>query len=233
MKNNKSKKIVSIIVISLFIILLLAMFLLLKNHIFESFKLKSWEPITSFLRDHKYQSMVFIILTQTLITIALVIPTLPFQVIAGALLGPIYGFLYLIIGTIVGHQIAYFTIYLMGDSFLSEKQQLKLNKIEENKKIKKSNIIWITLTYLIPGMPYGLIAFLLIKEKVRYTHYTIITSLGSIIPTVVAVLIGDLIPHSDGNLLLAISILIVVVFIGYFCYKHYKSKKHISNNKSE
>ncbi|NLD25894.1 MAG: hypothetical protein GX661_00885 [Acholeplasmataceae bacterium] len=229
-KIKRLKKILSII----FIILMVASFLLLlydfRDVIIEAIKIKSWDPIKQRFADFGFWSIFFISLTQALSILLTVIPGSPIQILAGISIGPVLGFIACLIGIFLGN----LTIYLLVRKFGHNTDAFYENKdLDEMEKLaaKRGNRFFTQLLfvlYLIPVIPYGLIAFLGAKSKMKYPRFFLVTTFSAIPSVLLSIYLGRLLTDSDSVTM--IILIVIFVLLTVMVTRHHKSIiKYLTN----
>lgn len=211
--NNvkKVKKVLSIV----FIILLLIGFSLLvydfRNAISESITNKTWDPIQERFVNYGFWSIFFISLTQALSILLTVFPGSPIQILAGISIGPLFGFIACISGIFIGNLAIYVLVRKFGRNTEVFYENKELDEIENITALRGKKFFsrFIMALYLIPVIPYGLIAFTASKSKMSYLRFFILTTIGSIPSILLNLLFGKMLMNSDG----VTTIILIVVFV--------------------
>jgi len=159
----------------------------------ESIVVRNLEPVLEKFKDYGFWAPFFISLSQALLVLLTVFPGSPIQIIAGFTLGPVVGFLSVIIGVFTGNLIIYILVRKLGSHLLlNEKDIDKVGEIsagKEGKTLSKT----IMVLYFFPIIPYGLVAFTVANSKIKFLKYMLITTLGTIPSIIICIGFGSLI----------------------------------------
>lgn len=223
LKSNKIKKI-KILYSILFLVIIAAFFIFLVVDIIdplkEAIKLKDIKPLHEKFDSYGFWGPFFISLTQSLQVVIPALPSGPIQVIAGLTYGPIIGTIASITGIFLGNFIIYITFRKLGKEAIelfNPKSIEKVQSIDDSISIRKLTIILLSL-YLIPGIPYGLIALTAVNSKMKFPRYIIITTLGTIPSLLYCILFGTAI--IEGNLWFTIGLLIALIILSIIFIKN-------------
>lgn len=219
MDTNKFKKIKTIasfgfliIVIVLTIIVLIDM----KDILIQSYQEKSVDLIRLYFEDLGILGIVILIMLHAVTILFTVIPLSPLQIVTGIIYNYKISFLICFIGAVLGNFFIYLLIRKIGSAFLSFFKKKDVEQVEflSSKKMNKRFTIIILITYLIPGLPYGLIAYLTTKTSLKFWRYFIVTTLGVIPSIVIAILLSTaVVKTSLVNVLILMGLFIIIAFL--------------------
>lgn len=168
----------SIIKISIFIAIIIALFFLNKYYGWSEY-LSNTENI-HFIKNIVSENILLAFCIYIVITIIgcvlLAIPGVTFAVFAGILFGPILGILACLIATTLGASFA----FIVGRFFLKDTIKPMLEKNKTLKKLlfndnEKSDLIILMITRMVPIFPYNLQNFAYGITDIGFWRYTIYT----------------------------------------------------------
>jgi uncharacterized membrane protein YdjX (TVP38/TMEM64 family)/1-acyl-sn-glycerol-3-phosphate acyltransferase len=229
-KIKRLKKILSL----MFIILMVAGFLLLlydfKDAILDAIKIKSWDPVQQRFTEYGFWSIFFISLTQALSILLTVIPGSPIQILAGLSIGTALGFLACVIGIYLGNLTIYLLVRKFGrntEAFYENRELDEMEKIAAQRG-KRFFTQFIFALYLIPVIPYGLIAYLGAKSKMKYPRFFLVTTIASAPSVLLSIFLGKLL--ADTNITTTIILIVVFVILTAGVTRHHKAiVKYLTN----
>ncbi len=110
-----------------------------------------------------------------------ILPAEPVEIVSGITYGMLWGTLICLIGVIIANIVIYLLFKKTGDAVL----KYFPNYLGwESKLVKRNNrfgrIVNVSLLYILPFIPYGVIAVIASRSKLRFIPYLIVTSLGSL-----------------------------------------------------
>lgn len=183
--------------------------------------------ITNFVRNN-YILSIFLYLAFTIIgSSILALPGVTFAIVASGLFGPWIGSLYCLIGTTIGSVLSFLlSRYLLKDSIEElVKKNDRLYTIVFQTDSKKEMLI-LMITRLLPIFPFNLQNYAYGITNISIAKYTIGTFLF-MIPGIIIFSIGTegIINVESRNSMLIISLVIIIlmVIIGIYLYKKYKT----------
>ncbi|MGI6729067.1 MAG: TVP38/TMEM64 family protein [Bacilli bacterium] len=158
-----------------------------------------------------YRAIILVIL-QIVTVILAVLPAEPVQMVAGISYGMLYGPIICLIGVFIANTIIYLMFKKLGNGVIDCVPFYA--KWEEKVLLKKSHsnrIIDILILYFVPVFPYGLIAYIASRSKLRFIPYSLITTLGALPSIILSTsLTGSIL---SGNLILTV-VLVGVAIVG-------------------
>lgn len=164
--------------IAIFIAIII-LILILDRHFKCSTYLCNMENLR-FLTSLIHENPILAISIYTLVTVigcvVLALPGITFAILAGMMLGPVYGIFACLFATTLGASIA----FLVGRFFLKDSIQPMLEKNKTLKKLlfsdnKKSNLIILMITRMVPIFPYNIQNFAYGITDIGFWEYTIYT----------------------------------------------------------
>lgn len=183
----------------------------------------------SFLTTLIHKNPMLAISIYTIITVigcvVLALPGITFAVLAGMMLGPVYGILACLFATTLGASIA----FLVGRFFLKDSIQPMLEKNKTLKKLlfsdnKKSNLVILMITRMVPIFPYNIQNFAYGITEIGFWEYTIYTFIF-MFPGVSFFTIGAAGLTAGANkwkyFLVAAILAVIVTSLGVFIKKKY------------
>ncbi|MGD9605478.1 MAG: VTT domain-containing protein [Bacilli bacterium] len=213
----KKRNIPKLILTILFIVVFGTLITFLGFDLFEPISLaietNSLEPVFEKFSSYGYWAPIFIAIFQAMQLLIVVLPSQLTHMVAGFMLGPIWGFIACISGLVIGHILIYLLVRKLGPRFLnlfSKKQIKRIDSLTLPFASKKFMAI-IAIMYLLPGLPYGLIAFTAANSKLKFPRYVFITTLASIPSLLAGVAFGTISYKIDWLYTLLIAILLVII----------------------
>ena len=164
----------------------------------------------------------FLIILQVIIA---VIPSGPFQFIAGAVYGPFFGTIICLISFTIGSIIVFLLTKTYGfkliNIFFKKEDIYKFECLINNTKTK----FLFFIIFLIPGSPKDILSYIVGLTNINLFQFLIINILGRIPSTLLTVYSGD--KFVEKNYYLSFFFIVVLIFIsiiGYFVYNNYFTK---------
>lgn len=199
-KDGKSKLRKRIKIISAIIKLLLLLVILIAVPIYIYFyhhelidQFSSLEQVEAFFKEYKTQSIFIYVLMQAMQIIICIIPGQWLQFAAGYMYGFWLGFLFSIIGALIGTVVTYYLAKLLGHDamhliFGEEKIQKMLITLNSKKAI-----VLVFLVYLIPGVPKDLCSYVAGLSEMKLKPFIIVSLIGRSPAMMGSLLIGKLV----------------------------------------
>jgi 1-acyl-sn-glycerol-3-phosphate acyltransferase len=222
MKRKKTARF--FLFIALIAIIALACALLvwdLRPAIAAAIKARDWQPLTDKFASYGFWTFFFIGLANAIQVALAVLPGQPLHIIAGITLGPILGTLACLAGVFLANIIILMIVRKTKTAPLlvyREKDEAKLEKVATASSDKARVIILLAL-YLIPIMPFGLIAFAAAKSKLKFGPYIATTTVGAAPAILLSTWFGSLI--IDSNYVLVSIVLFIVIILVILGLKYY------------
>ncbi|MGL5257902.1 MAG: TVP38/TMEM64 family protein [Proteocatella sp.] len=183
----------------------------------------------NFLTTLVHQNPILAISIYTVVTIigcvVLALPGITFAILAGMMLGPVCGIFACLFATTLGASIA----FLVGRFFLKDSIQPMLEKNKTLKKLlfsdnKKSNLVILMITRMVPIFPYNIQNFAYGITDIGFWEYTIYTFIF-MFPGVSFFTIGAAGLTAGSNkwkyFLVAAILAVIVTSLGVFIKKKY------------
>ncbi|HQC74979.1 MAG TPA: VTT domain-containing protein, partial [Bacilli bacterium] len=212
-KTNLPKLILALVFLLFFGALTVFLAIDLIEPISLSIQSNDLEPLFTKFASYGYWAPFFITIFQTLQLLIVFLPSQLTHMIAGFMLGPIWGFIACISGMIIGNILIYLLVRKFGPRFLnifSKKQVKKLENITlpfASKKFMGA----LAVMYLVPGIPYGLIAFTAANSKLRFPRYVFITTLASAPTLLLGIGFGNISHQINWIYTLLIALLLIII----------------------
>lgn len=183
--------------------------------------------ITNFVHNN-YILSIFLYLVFTIVGASiLALPGVTFAIVASGLFGHWIGSLYCLIGTTIGAVLSFFlSRYLLKDSIeeLVKKNERLYNIIFQTDSEKE--ILILMITRLLPIFPFNLQNFAYGITNISIVKYTIGTFLF-MIPGIIIFSIGTEgimnVESRNSMFIIALVLIILMVIIGIYLYKKYKT----------
>ena len=158
----------------------------------------------------------------------LFLPGLPITLAGGVLFGPVWGVVYVIIGSTAGATAAFLVArYLARDWVAAKLQGTKLMTLDE--KVAKDGWEIVAFTRLVPIFPFFLINYAFGLTRINLTPYVLATFFGMMPVTIAYVYFSanvlDLFQGKFSKELIIGVLLLGLVSLIPFVYKKFKSKK--------
>ncbi|MGD9887605.1 MAG: VTT domain-containing protein, partial [Bacilli bacterium] len=211
-KRNLPKLILTISFLIIFGSLVVFLAFDLIDSIKLSIETNDLNPLFDKFKSYDYWAPIFIAIFQALQLLIVVLPSQLTHMVAGFMLGPIWGFVACISGIVIGNILIYLLVRKLGPRFLtffSKKQVDKINNITLPFASKKF-MVAIAVMYVLPGIPYGLIAFTAANSKLKFPRYAFITTLASIPSLVVGIGFGTISYQIDWVISLLIALFLII-----------------------
>ncbi len=203
-----------LILLGIALVPIILIFMKISPELWAALTSGSAERITGAIKsvDGKYWAILVLVL-QVVQDIAIVLPSVPIHIAAGALLGKWNGFLVCHIGDILYNLfvfLLYSKIKKTVDKFMPIDQNAKTVKFISQSEHPS---YMVAMACLLPAIPNGFIPYAAVNAKARFSGYMLAISIGAAIPTFVLNCVGESL--FEGNWIL-LGILIAISFIGVF-----------------
>lgn len=174
-KNNK-KDFIKFIVFGIFILLIIGITIWLLPWIISLKDEEARATLQEFIYSKGFGGVFILLGIQILQVIVAFIPGEPIEVISGLLYGTWGGYFICTIGMLIGTVLIYYTVRLLGFSFVDKLTGGgKLNKFKFLKDTKKLEVITFIL-FFIPGTPKDLLTYFMPFTKIKpLSFFTIVT----------------------------------------------------------
>lgn len=141
----------------------------------------------NFMSENRYAPLIFI-------SLYVIRPLLLFSVtlitiLSGALFGPVWGFIYALIGETLSASIAFVIGYFFGEG-LVEQASKRFNWIDTYGKRMRQNSFETILTMRLIFLPFDLVNYLAGFLKIHYLSFIVATTIGSFPSLLAIVLFG-------------------------------------------
>ncbi len=145
---------------------------------FELLSYVTIDNVRGFNEAHKiFGPILFVLIYVTVIV--LLLPIIPFAVLAGAVFGLFPGFVYVSIGAMLGASVAFYIARHYGRGFVEKLSRGRFKSMDKyDKKIEKDGFRTVLLIRLIPLLPFKSPNYLLGFTKVKQRDYTLATIIG-------------------------------------------------------
>ncbi len=188
----------------------------------------STERLTTYIDSLGMLGPVVFILIFT-VTPTLLLPALPLTIAAGILFGPLWGVVYVAIGSTSGAALAFLVARLLGRKWV--KKILKKGGLGSlDKRVKKDGWKIVAITRLIPLFPYNLLNYAFGLSDIGFKAYIIPTFIFMLPATIAYVTFSSSIPDiargQVGWPLIAGLGLIIILSVVTLIYKKKKSYNH-------
>lgn len=183
------------------------------------------------IRSYGVGGAVVILFGFILQTVLAVIPTAPFEMVAGMMYGTWGGALLSLLGCTLGALVVIIFVRIFGEKFVK-----KLINIEDKKKFKfvddakRTEVIIFSILFM-PGIPKDFICFLVPFTKVKTYRFLIINIVARIPSTFISVYFGDSL--LTGNFKTAVILFAVAAVISVLGIVFNKQIVSFINRKSE
>lgn len=195
------------------------------NNLFKG-PIKLEQAINEYMSDIGIIRAIVLMILQIATVLLAVLPAEPVQIVAGLSYGIIYGTIICLIGVFLANIIVYLMFKKIGDQVTKfypnfEKWEKRFI-LRQNRGGRIVNIIFL---YLMPFIPYGVIAYLASRSKLRFIPYITVTTLGAI----PSILTSTIITGSvfSGNIIFTFIVIIVVAVFALttiILKRHYNKK---------
>lgn len=183
MKKNLSK-----IKFCIFIIILVVGLIVLTIN-FEYLKTLDMNQVCQSIKDNKVLASLAYIGVYIIKPFFVFIPTNILAVFSGILFGPVYGFIFTMIGFFISGTIAFFVARYLGRDFVNGIIGNKLLKLDDN--MEKNGFKILLLLRLPPILPYDPLSYACGLTKIRYKDFIIASLIGVLPETMCYSIIGE------------------------------------------
>lgn len=174
-----------------------------------------------------FRALILIFL-EFLVVMLGIMPAEPVEIVAGLTYGALFGTVLCLIGALLANITIYLLFKKMGDAIVKyipayEKWENKL----VNGQFTGVRIVNIVLLYVLPIIPYGVIAIIASRSKIHFIPYLIVTTLG-VIPSIVicTFMTGSILEGNFIFTLVLIIIIVIAVTAVYIFQAIYKRKQN-------
>lgn len=183
MKNNLSK-----IKFCIFIIILICGLTVLAINA-EYLKTLNIQKVCQSIKENKGLASLAYIGVYIIKPFFVFIPTNILAVFSGILFGPVYGFIFTMIGFFISGTIAFFVSRYLGRDFVNGIIGNKLLKLDNN--MEKNGFRILFLLRLPPILPYDPLSYACGLTKIRYKDFIIASLIGVLPETMCYSIIGE------------------------------------------
>lgn len=210
-KYTKSEKIKLIILVAILVVIL-AITVYLMPWIISLKDAESREALKEYIHSKGAFGILILLGIQVLQVIVAIIPGEPIEVISGLLYGTWGGYLICTIGMLIGTILIYYTVRLLGYSFIKNVVgEGKLSKFKFLHDAKKLEMVTFLL-FFIPGTPKDLLTYFMPLTKIKPSNFFLIVTIARIPSIVSSTFAGASI--GDGKWLQTIVIFSVIGAVG-------------------
>ncbi len=199
----------------LIFITILAAFLFFHFDLFRFFRDR--EQIVHFIKDYRYDELVFILL-QVVQVVAAPIPGELTGFIGGYIYGPLWGTIYSTIGLTLGSWLAFMLARFFGEPLLEKvvKKEVfeKFDSFMEHKGLLVSFLL-----FLIPGFPKDYLCYIMGVSRIPMFTFVIISTVGRFFGTAMLSISGN-IAREENYALLAV-VAITAVIVSFLAWKYH------------
>ena len=212
--KKKLKITIAILKFTLLLFILIGMPLYIyfyQHQIIEQFS--SVEQIEAFFETYKAQSIYVYLILQTLQIIICILPGQGLQFAAGYMYGFGMGYLWSLVGALIGTVISYYLAKILGRDALylffgEERIKEMLTKFNSKKAM-----ILVFLFYLIPGLPKDLCSYVAGISKMKFSAFLIISLVGRSPAMMGSLLIGNFVQIGGYTWAIVIAVVAIILFI--------------------
>jgi uncharacterized membrane protein YdjX (TVP38/TMEM64 family)/1-acyl-sn-glycerol-3-phosphate acyltransferase/ribosomal protein S27AE len=181
---------------------------------------RSWEPLTDKFASYGFWTFFFIGLANTILVVLAVLPGQPLHIIAGITLGPLLGTAACLAGVLLGNLLIYIMVRkLKTNPLLPQPKEKEATRMVAAAPSNRSRVIMILALYLLPVLPFGLIAITAARTKMKFGSYIATTTLGTIPTILLSTWFGTLIIAADYVLLtIVLGVVLVLVILSMIYY---------------
>lgn len=213
---NRNRKIAAVIKFALLLLVIAGIpaFLYYKYGT-ELFSADSAGRIIEYLKIHRQQSALLIVVFQIIQVIICILPGQPIQFAASYMFGILIGFALSLIGAAIGATIAFYLAKVLGRDML----YILFDKDKVDNYHRKLNsgkgLLIVLLIYLIPGVPKDLVAFVAGISEMKYKPFILISTIGRSPGIIGSLLLGHF--YGEGNYSAIIILAICTIIILLIC----------------
>ncbi|WP_314063212.1 VTT domain-containing protein [uncultured Vagococcus sp.] len=232
MKNRK-EIVLSIILLALFVVLILGLFVdlypLLKQVIKDS---GNEGKVVSYIHTYGIKGVLSLIGLQALQAILVVVPSAVVEILAGLCYGIWWGTLISLFGYVLGNTIIFLGVRqfkkTFGMFFASRlKESKKKNKFFDFNKIKEMEKpeLLVFASYVIPGVPNGILPYMFAQTEITLSRYLISMSLASLPSTIMWTWLGDSVLKKNYAIMGIIAVVVLLILVISLIFKRQIQEK--------
>jgi len=211
--------------VALFVLISIAVFLFFYFDLYYYFEDK--ERIIKFIRSHRYDEIVFILL-QIIQVVAAPIPGELTGFIGGFLYGPVWGTIYSTIGLTLGSWLAFMLARFFGEPLVESVVKKEVFEKFDHFMEHKGLAVFFLL-FLIPGFPKDYLCFIMGLSRVPVGTFIIISTIGRFFGTMMLSVSGNVARNEQYVLLAIITVAAIVVLALVYRY-HDRIIEILKNN---
>ncbi len=175
---------------------------------------------------------VALMFVQLLQVVVAIIPGEPVEVLAGAMLGPVYGTIFCLVGLLVGNAIIFSIVRKFGRSWLQRQRFYK--KIENMPYLSNTPSLkrTIFLIYLIPATPKDLLIYACALTSIELRDFLIITTISRLPSVLTSALIGSNLYKGNLNITVVMLVITVILAVAGLIFHEYRYGTRLKHNKN-
>lgn len=213
-KVNKTKLIVCLVMIPVFVLVALSLLLgenidIIKRALADGL---SENQIRDILSELGLRGQITISVLAMLQVMVMVLPAEPVQVLGGLTFGFNVGFVLCLLGVIAGNSLIFVLYKLLGDrlrNYFDKNLNINFESVGKSAKL----FVAIFVLYFLPAIPYGMIAFLAATAGMKYPRFLIVTTLGAIPSICIGVGLGHFALGSSIAMTLLVLIALIIILV--------------------
>ena len=172
--------------------------------------------VVAYLRQNSKIAFLLIIGLQIFQVVVCVLPGQPIQFAASYMFGVARGFIFSLIGAVIGTVISFYLAKLLGSDamelfFGEEKVRDYKKKLDSGK-----GLLIAFLIYLIPGIPKDLVSYAAGISNMRFRPFLLVATVGRMPGMLGSLLLGHFYGKQDYRSMIIISVIVAVILL--ICY---------------
>ena len=215
--SSENRKIIAVLKLILLVLIIAGIpaFLYLRYG-GEIFSKDAAYRVIEYLRANRNVAAILIICIQIVQVVICFLPGQPIQFAASYMFGVARGFIFSLIGAVIGTVISFYLAKLLGSDamelFFGEE------KVRDYKKKLDSGrgLLLAFLIYLIPGIPKDLVSYAAGVSNMRFRPFLLVATVGRMPGMLGSLLLGHFYGKQDYRSMIIISVIVAVILL--ICY---------------
>ncbi len=195
------------------LVLFVALTVALWSYIAQFTSQEGTDRLTDIVRDSGPLGIGILLLAQLLQVVIAFIPGEVVQIAAGALYGPLWGTVIVLVGACLSTMLIYTLVRRLGMPFVSkvvpEDIQKKLGFVSDSSRLD----FIVFLLFLIPGLPKDIITYVVALTAIRPARFFLLSTVGRAPGVIVSSFAGYSLAEGEWLILLAIGIVAVAIIL--------------------
>lgn len=168
--------------------------------------------IKEIVGDMPIISLVVYVALQAVQVVVAIIPGGLMQLLGGTLFGKAMGFVFCLLGTLIGTMAVYFLVKAIGaplvETLVAKKNLKKLKILEDEKRLE----VLVFIMFLIPGIPKDALTYFVPLTKMNANRFFLYSTIARSPAIFMSIVVGDNL--SEGNFISSLVIFLIILAIG-------------------